>query len=75
MALDYLLVLYRDPVPTLNTFVRYYQKGALSHSGSQVQSHMFEYSVQFIGHALTTMGALDPRLTSKGELDIQLLFK
>ena len=72
MALDPLIVLYMYPVPILNTFVRQYKTGALSPRERQIRSHRVEYSIQSIGEVLAAMGALYPRLTGQGELDILL---
>ena len=59
MALDPLLVLYRDSVPIINTLARQYQTVALSPRGQQVQYRKVEDAVQSIGHSLVSMGAPD----------------
>ena len=66
MALNPLLVFYRDLLPILNTFARQYQIEALSPRRRQVQSHTVEDAVRLLGQVLAAMEAPDPRLTSQG---------
>ena len=75
MALYPLLILYRDPVPILNTFTMQYRTVSLAPSGHQVRYCTVEDAVQYIGQALVAMGTPDPRLTIQGEIDIWILFQ
>ena len=59
MALDPLLVLYRDPVHILN-ITRQYWTAALSPSRCKVQSLTVQDAVQLIGQALSTIESPQP---------------
>ena len=72
VALDPLLVSYRDPVPILNTFAREYRTGRISASGAAVRSRTVEDAVRSVGQTLAALGARDPRLTDGGDVDIRL---
>ena len=73
MALDPLLVPYRDLVPILNTFVRQYRAGSLASIGYQVRSCTVEDAIRFIFRMLSYMGYPYPCLTSQGKQNIWLL--
>ena len=75
VALNPLLVFYRDPLPILNTFARQYRAESLAPRRRQVQSHTFEDAAGLIGQVLVSMEAPDPRLTSQCELDIRIWFQ
>ena len=56
VALDPLLVAYKDPVPILNAFARDYQTGNITPNIRGVQSRTVEYAVQSIGQAIAMLG-------------------
>ena len=60
MDLYPLLVLYRDMVPILNAFKRWYRTGAIAPSVIQVLSCTVEENETLIGQALSALGAIDP---------------
>ena len=62
--LNSLLVLYRDPVPILNTPARNYRIGSLDPNIRQVQYRTVEEPAWSIGQALAAMEEPDRRLTS-----------
>ena len=49
MALDPLLISYRDPAPILKNSVSPYRTRVIAPSGRQVQSHKVEDAVRLIG--------------------------
>ena len=77
VALDPLLVAYKDPVPILNAFAWDYQTGNIVPNSRGVQSRTVEGAVRLIGQAIAMMGAKDPRMTSTGKIDgrLQLQFR
>ena len=64
VALEPIIVLYRDPVPILNTPARNYRIGSLDPNRRQVQSRTVEDSAWSIGQAIAAMEEPDRRLTS-----------
>ena len=76
VALDPLLVGYKDPFPIINTFTRDYQTGNITPNSRGVQSRTVEDDIRLIGQAIAMLGAKDPRMTSTGKIDgrLQLQF-
>ena len=64
VALDPLIVAYKDPVPILNAFARDYRTGNIAPNSRAVQSRMVEDAVRLIGQAITELGEKDPQMTS-----------
>ena len=56
VALDPLLLLYRDTIPILAKIAAEYRRGNIIVSGKNVQSHTVEDSILSIGQALAAMG-------------------
>ena len=75
MALDPLLIGYKDPVPILNIFAREYRTGDITPTSSPVQSRMAEDSVRSIGQALTALGLANTRYRKGGKINIRLCFQ
>ena len=75
MALDPLLIGYKDPVPILNTFARDYRTGNIAPTSGPVQSHTAEDAVRSIGQALAALGLADPRYGKDGNIEIHLRFQ
>ena len=75
MAIEPLLILYRDLVPILNTFARQYRTSYLAPSGRHVLFRTVEDAVRSIVQAFAAMGAPDSHLTSQRYLDIHLQFQ
>ena len=75
VALDPLLVGYKDPVPILNIFVQDYRTGDIAQRSSPVQSHTAEDAVRSIGQALAALGISDPCYGKDGKIDIRLRFQ
>ena len=72
VALDPLLVTYKDPVPILNNFARDYQTGNITPNIRGVQSRTVEDAVRSIGQAIAMMGAKDPHMAFTGKIDRRL---
>ena len=72
MALEPLLVAYKDPVPILNVFAQDYQKGNIAPNSLAVRSRTVEDAVKSIGQAIAMLGAKDPRMMSTGKIDGRL---
>ena len=77
MALNPLLVAYKDPAPILNAFDRDYQTGNITPYSHGVRSRTVEDSVRSIGQVIAMLGAKYPRMTSTGKIDgrLQLQFR
>ena len=74
VALDPLLLLYKDPIPILATFAAEYRCGDISASGKNAHYCTVEDAVRYIGQALTVMGSKDAQINSEGALYIRLEF-
>ena len=76
MALEPLLVAYKDPVPILNVFAQDYQKGNIAPNSLAVRSRTVEDAVKSIGQAITMLGDKYPQVKSIGKIDgrLQLQF-
>ena len=76
MALDPLLVAYKEPLPILNAFTRDYRTGNITPNSRAVRSRKVEDAVRSIGQAIAMLGDKDPRMTSTGKIDgrLQLQF-
>ena len=72
VALDPLLIGYKDPVPILNIFARDYRTGDITPTISPVRSRTAEDAVRSIGQALPALGLADPRYGKDGRIDIRL---
>ena len=77
MALNTLLVAYKDPVPTLNAFAQDYQTGNIALNSRGVQYRTVEDSVRSIGQAIAMLGSKYPQMTSTGKINgrLQLQFR
>ena len=77
VALEPLLVAYKDPVPILNAFAWDYQTGNITPNSRGVRSRKVEDVVRSIGQVIAMLGAKDPRMTSMGNIDrrLQLQFR
>ena len=77
VALNHLLVAYKDPVPILNDFARYYRTENITTKIRAVQSRTVEDAVRLIGKAIAMLGAKYPLVTSTGKIDgrIKLQFR
>ena len=77
VAIDLLLVAYKDPVPILNAFSRYYRTGNIAPNSREVKSRTVEDAVRSIGQVIADLGDKDPRMMSTGNIDgrIQLQFR
>ena len=75
VALDPLLIGYKDPVPILNIFARDYRTGDITPTSSPVRSRTAEDAVRSIGQALAALGLADPRYGKDGKIDIRLRFQ
>ena len=77
VALDTLLIAYKDLVPILNAFTREYRTGNIAPSSRAVQSRTVEDAVWSIGQAIAKLGSKDPRMTSTVKIDgrLQLHFR
>ena len=75
MALNPLLVSYKDPVPILNTFTQDYRIGDISPTSGPVQSNTAEDTVQSIVQALVALGLANPSYGKDGKIDIHLQFQ
>ena len=69
VALDPLLVAYKEPVPTLNAFAQDYRTGNITPDSRGVHSRAVEDAVQSIEQAIVMLRAKDPSMTSTGEID------
>ena len=67
VALDPLLVAYKDHVPIFNAFARDYRTGNITPDSYGVRSRTVEDSVQSIGQAIAMLGAKDPWMASTGK--------
>ena len=70
VALDPLLIGYKDPVPILNIFARYYRTGDITPTIIPVQSRTAEDAIQSIGQALAALGLANPRYGKDRKIDI-----
>ena len=77
VALDHLLVAYKDPVPILNVFAQDYRTGNITPNSRGVRSKTVEDAVRSIGQAIAMLGAKDPRMMSTGKIDgrLQIQFR
>ena len=75
VALDPLLIGYKDPVPILNIFARDYRTGNITPTSGPVQSRTAEDAVRLIGQALAALELSDPRYGKDGKIDIRLRFQ
>ena len=77
VALDSLLINYKDPVTILNAFSRDCRTGNIAPNSRAVRSRTVEYAVRLIGQAIAVWGAKDPQITSMGKIDgrLQLQFR
>ena len=57
VALDPLLVAYKDPAPILNDFARNYRTGNIAPNSRAVLYRTVEDAVQSIGQAIAVLGA------------------
>ena len=69
MALDPLLVAYKDPVPILNAFARESRTGNITPKIRGIRSRTVEDAVRSIGQVIAMLGAKDPRMTFTGKID------
>ena len=76
VALDPLIVIYKDFVPIINTFARDYRTGNIAPNSREVQSRTAEDAVRSIGQVIAMLGAKDLRMTSTVKIDgrLQLQF-
>ena len=72
VALEPLLVAYKDPVPIFSAFNRDYRTGNIDPNSRAVRSRTVENSVQSIGQVIAMQGAKDPRMTSTVNIDGRL---
>ena len=75
MALDPLLIGYKDPVTILNIFARDYSMGDITPTSILVRSRTAEDDVRSIGQALAGLGLVDPQYGKDGKTDIRLRFQ
>ena len=75
VALDPLLVGYKDPVSILNTFAQDYRTEDIAQTSSPVQSRPVKDVVWPIGQALVALGLADPRYGNDRKIDICLRFQ
>ena len=75
MALDPLLIGYKDPVTILNIFARDYSTGDITPTSILVRSRTAEDAVRSIGQALAALGIANPRYGKDGKIDIRLRFQ
>ena len=77
VALDPLLVAYKNPVPILNAFAQDYRNGNITPNSRGVRSRTVEDAVRSIGRSIVMLGAKDPRMTSTGKINgrLQLQFR
>jgi hypothetical protein len=61
-----------DPIPLLQLFAQRYRRGIIAPSGTAVRSRTVEGALRAVGQAFSTLGCVDPRLTTSGKLDIRL---
>ena len=77
VALDPLLIAYKDPVPILNVFAREYKTGNIAPNSRAVRSRTVEDAVLLIGQAIVVWETKDPWMTSAWNIDrrLQLQFR
>ena len=75
VALDPLLIGYKEHVPILNIFARDYRTGDITTTSSPVRSRTAEDAVQSIGQVLAALGLANPRYWKDGKIDIRLRFQ
>ena len=75
MALDPLIIGYKDHVPILNIVAQDYRTGEITQTSSPVQSRTAEDAVRSIGQALASLELSDPRYGRDGKIDIRLRFQ
>jgi hypothetical protein len=61
-----------DPILLLQVFAERYRTGKLAPRGRPVKSRTVEGALRAVGQAFTSVGALDPRLTSRGSTEFRL---
>ena len=69
MALDPLLVAYKEPVPILNAFAKDYRTGNIAPNRRAVRSRTVEDDVRSIGQEITDLGAKDPQIIPTRKID------
>ncbi|KAI2499708.1 hypothetical protein MHU86_14789 [Fragilaria crotonensis] len=62
----------RDPVPLLQIFAQRLRDGTIAPGRKPVRARTVEDALRAVGQAYAGMGALDPRLSSHGQLDFRL---
>ena len=72
LAVDPLLQDLSDPIPLLQVFLHRYRTGLIAPRGKPVRARTAEDALRSVGQTFLAMGALDPRLTSKGAMDFRL---
>ena len=72
VSLNPLLIGYKEPVPILNTFSRYYRTGDIAPTSGPVRSCTVEDAVRSIGQALEALGLAGPCYGKDGKIDIRL---
>ena len=68
VALNPLLIGYKNPVPILNIFARDYRTRDITPTSSPVRSRTAEYAVRSIGQALAALGLVGPRYGKDGNI-------
>ena len=75
VALDPLLIGYKEPVPILNIFAREYRTGDINPTSSPVQSRTADDAVRSIGQSITALGLANPRYRKDRKINIRLRFQ
>ena len=75
VALDPLLIGYKDPFPILNIFAQDYRTRDITPTISPVRSRTAEDDVRSIGQALAALGLADPWYGKDGKINIRLRFE
>ena len=75
VALDPILIGYKDSVPILNILYRDYRTGDITPTSSPVRSRTAEDAVWLIGQALAALGLADPQYGKDRNIDIHLCFQ
>ena len=70
--LNLLCFAYKDPVPVLNAFARDYRTGNIAPNIRAVQSRTVEDAIRSIGQVIAVLGAKDPQMKTKGQIDGRL---
>ena len=67
VALELLLIAYKEPVTILNVFARYYRTGNIAPNSCEVWSRTVEDAVRLIGQAIRNSGGQRPMDDAYGE--------